>query len=172
MRWYQILSGDNFGNLCTIKSSIHTSPLYFLKHNHVFMMIWIQDYDSNPCIGSLDSHWTESWLHTSMCISTYIEQEKKGRVISLESTEKSRVKKKLWHAAFVCRFLFVLFFLSASFQLCAYIVCLLPTVYLYQDSKLFASFIVWYICFPPGFAGTKLKCTVHVALPKRPINQF
>ena len=38
--------------------------------------------------------------------------------------------------------------------------------------KLLASFIVWYIRFPPGFAGTKLKCTVHVALPKRPMYQF
>ena len=29
-----------------------------------------------------------------------------------------------------------------------------------------------YICFLPGWSGAEMKCTVHVDLPKRPINCF
>ena len=46
------------------------------------------------------------------------------------------------------------------------------SIYIYQDSKLLASLMYWYICFPLGWSGAEIKCTVHVALPKRPINQF
>ena len=45
-------------------------------------------------------------------------------------------------------------------------------IYIYQDSKLLASFIQWYNHFPPGGYGAEIKCTVHVALPKWPISQF
>ena len=57
-----------------------------------------------------------------------------------------------------------------------YSLCILfPTVCIRQDSKLLASlmqktfvsflaFLVW--------SGAEIKCTVHVALPKWPINQF
>ena len=33
-------------------------------------------------------------------------------------------------------------------------------------------FMQRYICFLPGCSGAKIKCNVHVALPKQPINQF
>ena len=29
----------------------------------------------------------------------------------------------------------------------------------------------WYICFLPGCSWAEIKCTVHLTLPKRPINQ-
>ena len=44
--------------------------------------------------------------------------------------------------------------------------------YIYQDSKLLASLMQWKICFLPGWSGKEIKCTMHVALPKRPMNQF
>ena len=31
---------------------------------------------------------------------------------------------------------------------------------------------VKYTCFLPGWSGAEIKCNVHVALPKRPINQI
>ena len=30
----------------------------------------------------------------------------------------------------------------------------------------------WYIRFLPGWSGAEIKCTVYVAQPKRPMNQF
>ena len=44
--------------------------------------------------------------------------------------------------------------------------------YIYQNSKLFFSLMQWYINFLPDWCGAEIKCTVHLALPKRPINQF
>ena len=41
-----------------------------------------------------------------------------------------------------------------------------------QDSKLLASLIQWHVCFLAGWSGAEIKCTVHVALTKRSINQF
>ena len=41
---------------------------------------------------------------------------------------------------------------------------------IYLDNKLLAFLIFWYIRFLPGWFAAESKCTVHVALPKRPIN--
>ena len=38
------------------------------------------------------------------------------------------------------------------------------------DSKLLASLNKWYICFFPWWSAAEIKCTVHVSLPKKPIN--
>ena len=46
------------------------------------------------------------------------------------------------------------------------------TQFIYKDSKLSASFMQCYICFLPGWSEAEMKCTVHVDLPKRPINGF
>ena len=45
------------------------------------------------------------------------------------------------------------------------------TVNIY-DSKLLASLMQWYIYFLPDWSWAEIKCTVHVALLKRPINYF
>ena len=38
--------------------------------------------------------------------------------------------------------------------------------YIHKDSKLLTSLMWWYIFFLPGWSRTKIKCTVHVVLPK------
>ena len=50
--------------------------------------------------------------------------------------------------------------------------CGLMAQYIYQDSKLLASLMQWYIPFLPCRSGAEIKCAVHDALPKRSINQF
>ena len=44
--------------------------------------------------------------------------------------------------------------------------------YRYSDNKLLASLMQWYICSFAGWSGAEIKCTIHLAMPKRPINQF
>ena len=41
-----------------------------------------------------------------------------------------------------------------------------------RSVKILANFQLWYIQILPGWSGAKIDCTVHVALPKRPTNQF
>ena len=48
----------------------------------------------------------------------------------------------------------------------------LETQYIYQDSKLIASLLQWYIHFYPDWSGAEIKCTVQNFLPERPIKQF
>ena len=43
---------------------------------------------------------------------------------------------------------------------------------IYLDSKLLAFLMQWYIHFLPGWSRAEIKCTVHVALSKWPINQL
>ena len=45
------------------------------------------------------------------------------------------------------------------------------TQYINQESKPLAS-LIWYICFLHGWSGQKSSFILHVALPKRSINQF
>ena len=42
--------------------------------------------------------------------------------------------------------------------------------FIYQESKLLASLMYWYICYLSGWSWVDSKFTVHVDLPKRPIN--
>ena len=44
--------------------------------------------------------------------------------------------------------------------------------YRYSDNKLLESLMQWYICSFAGWSGAEIKCTIHLAMPKRPINQF
>ena len=37
--------------------------------------------------------------------------------------------------------------------------------------RFYSSGTLKYTCFLPGWSGAEIKCTVHVALPKRPINR-
>ena len=46
------------------------------------------------------------------------------------------------------------------------------TIYIRTTYRLLASLMQWYICFLSGRSGAEIKFTLHVALPKRPINQF
>jgi hypothetical protein len=43
------------------------------------------------------------------------------------------------------------------------------TVYI-LDSKLVVYFMFWYIHLLPDWSGAEINCTLHVGLPKRPIN--
>ena len=42
--------------------------------------------------------------------------------------------------------------------------------YIYYESKLLVFLMLWYIRFLAGWSGAEIKCTVHAALTKRPIN--
>ena len=48
----------------------------------------------------------------------------------------------------------------------------LETQYIYQDGKLIASLLQWYIHFYLDWSGAEIKCTEQNFLPKRRIKQF